>query len=85
MNILQANIAQNISKMRQNCCLNKLLGFMKIFGRITTRNLVEINIITSNYAYYKIVQLTLQNEYLRAPFFLKTYIRCIGKCYLKKS
>jgi hypothetical protein len=39
---------------------------MKIFGRITTHNLVQIKIITSNYAYYKIVQLTFQNEYFRA-------------------
>jgi hypothetical protein len=34
--------------------------------------LVQINIITPNYAYYKIVQLKLQNEYFRALFFLKT-------------
>jgi transposase-like protein len=45
---------------------------MKIFGRITAHNLVQINIITPNYAYYKIVQLTLQNEYFRALFFIKT-------------
>jgi transposase-like protein len=44
---------------------------MKIFGRITTHHLVEINIITSNYAYYKIVHLTLQKEYFMALFFLK--------------
>jgi hypothetical protein len=31
--------------------------------------LVQINIITPNYAYYKIIQLTLQNEYFRALFF----------------
>jgi hypothetical protein len=55
----------------KNCCLNKLFGFMKIFGRITTHNSVQINIITPNCAYYKIVQLTLQNEYFRALFFLK--------------
>jgi hypothetical protein len=53
-------------------CLNKLFGFMKIYGRKTTHNLVQINIITPNYAYYKIVQLTLQNEYFRALYFLKT-------------
>jgi transposase-like protein len=45
---------------------------MKIYGRITTHNLVQINIITPNYTYYKIVQLTLQNEYFRALYFLKT-------------
>jgi hypothetical protein len=44
---------------------------MKIFGRITTHNLLQINIITPNYAYYKIVQLTLQNDYFRALLFLK--------------
>jgi hypothetical protein len=56
----------------KNCCLNKLFGFMKFFGRITTHNLVQINIITPNYVYYKIVQLTLQNKYFMALFFLKT-------------
>jgi hypothetical protein len=56
----------------KNCCLNKLFGFMKIFGRITTHNLVKINIITPNYAYYKIIQLTLQNVYFMALFFIKT-------------
>jgi hypothetical protein len=49
-----------------------LFGFMKIFGRITTHSLVQINIITPNYAYYKIVQLTLQKKYFRALFFIKT-------------
>jgi hypothetical protein len=44
----------------KNCCLNKLFGFMKIFGRVTTHNLVQINIITPNYVYYKVVQLILQ-------------------------
>jgi hypothetical protein len=39
-----------------------LFGFMQIFSRITTHNMVQINIITPNYAYYKIIQLTLQNE-----------------------
>jgi hypothetical protein len=56
----------------KNRYLNKLFGFMKIYGRITTHNLVQINIITPNYAYYKIVQFTLQNEYFRALYFLKT-------------
>jgi hypothetical protein len=55
-----------------NGCLNKLFGFMKTFGRVTTLNLVQIKLITPNYAYYKIVQLTLQNEYFRTLFFLKT-------------
>jgi transposase-like protein len=64
----------HITKVRyaKSCCLNKLFGFMKVFGRKTTHNLVQINIITPNYAYYKIVQLTLQNEYFRALFLLKT-------------
>jgi len=49
-----------------------LFGFMKIFGHITTHMLVQININTPNSAYCRIVQLTLQNEYIRALFFLKT-------------
>jgi hypothetical protein len=56
-------------KCVKNCCLIKLFGFMKFFDRITTHNLLQINIITPNYAYYKIVQLTFQNEYFRALFF----------------
>jgi hypothetical protein len=44
---------------------------MKIIGRITPYNLVQINIIAPNYAYYKIVQFTLQNEYFRALILLK--------------
>jgi hypothetical protein len=56
----------------KNCCLNKFCCLYKIFGRITTHNLLQINIITPNYVYYKIVQLILQNEYVRALSFLKT-------------
>jgi hypothetical protein len=44
---------------------------MKIFGRIAPHNLVQINIIAPNYAYYKIVQLTVQNEYFWALILLK--------------
>jgi len=32
---------------------------MRIFGRVTAHNLVQINIITPNYVYYKIDRLTL--------------------------
>jgi hypothetical protein len=32
-----------------------LFGFMKSFGRITTHNLLQINIITHNYVYYEFV------------------------------
>jgi len=45
---------------------------MKIFGRITTHNWVQINTFTPSYAYYMIVQLTRRYEYFRALFFLKT-------------
>jgi hypothetical protein len=51
-----------------------MFGFMKNFGRITTHSLVQINIITHNYACYKIVQLTLQKNYFRAIFFMKINI-----------
>jgi hypothetical protein len=47
----------------KNCCLNKLFEFFINFGRITTYNLVQINTITPNYAYYKIVQLEFRYEY----------------------
>ena len=40
-----------------------LFDFLKIFGRINTHNFVKINVITLNYAYCKIVQLTLRYEH----------------------
>jgi hypothetical protein len=33
---------------------------------------------------YKIIQLTHQNKYIRALFFLKTYVICIRNCCLNK-
>jgi hypothetical protein len=47
----------------KNYCLNKLFEFFILFGRITTYNFVQINKITRNYAYYKILQLKLRYEY----------------------
>jgi hypothetical protein len=43
-----------------------------LIGYISTHNLMQINIITSNYAYYKIVQLTLRYEYPTTLIFHKT-------------
>jgi hypothetical protein len=40
-----------------------LLEFFKSFGRITTYDFVEINIITPNYVYYKNFLLKLSYEY----------------------
>jgi hypothetical protein len=40
-----------------------LFESFKNFGRITKYNFVQINTITNNYAYYKIFQLKLRNEY----------------------
>jgi hypothetical protein len=55
----------NFAQVRciKNYCLNKSFGFFKIVGRITAYNFVEINIITHNYAYYKIVRLKHQYKY----------------------
>jgi hypothetical protein len=50
-------------KYIRNYCLNKLFQFFKILGRITTNNFVQINIITPNYAYYKIFRLKLRYEH----------------------
>jgi hypothetical protein len=36
---------------------------LKSVGRITTNNFININIITSNYAYYMIIQLKLRYDY----------------------
>jgi hypothetical protein len=40
-----------------------LVEFFKILGRITKQNLVQINKITLNCVYYKIIQLTLRYEH----------------------
>jgi hypothetical protein len=45
---------------------------------------MKINIITPNYAYYKIFQLTLRYEYFTALFFPKTSVICIINNYVKK-
>ena len=56
----------------KNSCLNMLFEFFKIFGRINTHHFVKINVITLNYAYCKIVQLTLRYEYPTTQSFHKT-------------
>jgi hypothetical protein len=56
----------------KNCCLNKLFEIFKICGHLATHNFVKINIITLNYAYYEVVQLTLRNEYPTTQIFHKT-------------
>jgi hypothetical protein len=51
---------QTMVRCIKNCYLKKLFYFFcLIFGRINTRNFININIITPNYAHCKIVQLTL--------------------------
>jgi hypothetical protein len=49
-----------------------LFVFFKNFGRIGTHNFMQINIITPNYAYYKIVRLALGYKYPTALIFHKT-------------
>jgi len=68
----------------KNCCLNKLFGFMKIFGRITTYNSVQINIITPNYAYYKVVQLKPRYEYSITLILHRTKVSYVKSCCLNK-
>jgi hypothetical protein len=48
-----------------------LIEFFKLFGQITKQNLVQINKITLNCVYYKIVQLTLLYEYSTTLLFTK--------------
>jgi hypothetical protein len=60
-----------------------LFEFLKSFGPINTHNFVQINIITPNFVYYKIVQLTLRYEYCTILFSPKTYVRCIRNIHLK--
>jgi hypothetical protein len=56
----------------KNSRLNKLFVFFKISGRISTHNFMQINIITPNYVYYKIIQLALRYEYPTTLIFHKT-------------
>jgi hypothetical protein len=49
-----------------------LFEFFKFVGCITTHNFAQIKIITLNYAYYIIIQLTLQYEYPVSVIFHKT-------------
>jgi len=70
--------------MHLKLLFKQVVQLYKFFCRITTHNLLQNNIITPNYVYYKIIQLTHENEYYRALFFLKTQVRCIKNCYLGK-
>jgi hypothetical protein len=58
---------------------------INIFCIKTTHNFERINVITPNYAYYKIVKLTLRYEHHRTQFCHKTYVRYIRNCCLNKS
>ena len=55
-----------------------------MFGRITTNNFVQINIITPNYAYYKIFQLKLRYEHSMMLILHKSYGICVKNCCLNK-
>jgi hypothetical protein len=55
----------------RNYYLNKLSKIFNIFCVKTTHNFERINIITTNYVYYKIVKLTLRYEYNRTLIFHK--------------
>jgi hypothetical protein len=57
---------------------------MKIFGRTTIHNFIKIKIITTDYAYYKIVQLILRYEYFMTLFLRKTQVRCIKNSCLNE-
>jgi hypothetical protein len=56
----------------KNSCLNKLFEFLKKIGRIITYNFLQIDIIVSKYAYYKIVRSKHQYEYFTALILHKT-------------
>jgi hypothetical protein len=49
-----------------------LFEFFKIFGRITTHNLIQINMINPNYACYEISHLKLRYEYFMTLIYHKT-------------
>jgi hypothetical protein len=46
--------------MHKKPLLRKLFEIFNTFGLITVHNFVKINIITPNYAYSKIIHLTLR-------------------------
>jgi hypothetical protein len=56
----------------KNSCLNKLFDFFKNFGRMTTYNFIQINIITPNYDYYKITHIKHRYEYFMTLILHKT-------------
>jgi hypothetical protein len=60
-------------------------SMIKIFGRLATHNFVKNNIITPNYAYYEVVQLTLRNEYPTILIFRKAQVRYITNCCLTNT
>jgi hypothetical protein len=68
----------------KNSCLNKLYEFLKIVGRITTYNFIQINIITTKYAYYMIVQLKLSYEYSTTLIFQKNISKMHWKLLFKQ-
>jgi len=48
---------------KETAVYTMLLEFLEISGCITTYNFMKINIITLDYAYYKIIQLTHKYEH----------------------
>jgi hypothetical protein len=68
----------------KNNYLNKLFGFLKIFGRLTTHKFTQIKISTPNYGYYSIVRLALRYEYPTTLVFLKTFVGYIRSCCFKQ-
>jgi hypothetical protein len=61
-----------------------LFEFVKIYGRITTHNFLQINIIEPKYAYYKIFQMELRYKYSTTLIFHKTKEGCIKNDCLNK-
>jgi hypothetical protein len=75
------NFAQNIT----NSSLDKLFEFFKNLGRITTiHNILQIELITPKYAYYKIFWLNLLYEYSTMLILHKTWVGCIKNSCLNK-
>jgi hypothetical protein len=85
MNILQHEFCiKNKVRCFKNNCLNKLFEFFREIYSITTHNIAQINIITPNYAYYIIIQLTLKYEYPITVFFSYNINRIHLKLQFKK-
>jgi len=60
-------LRKTYERCTRNCYLEKLLEFSTFLASLSTRYFMKINIITLNYAYYKIVRQTRRHAHCMTP------------------